>query len=361
MLIQEKKNKLRETTPNEADYRTIRNSASSIFAGLSSAQIKELLGSLTPEEMDNYLYLSGRMNPNSLANIRGVPRESNNEVKNMLEALKIGLEAGRKNDGNGTSAKDLIDAFKAGTEVNKAQQSPVQQQQDPMLVYKTVQEIIHPYQEAANNKEKQLNELRLKEVESRIVDPNAYIKNIKTVAADLGFTQPGATNEMTLRQAEMAQTERLENRKLDFEMKKYDMDASKGDATVELIKEGIKAVTSGPVGELIGTLGKAGAARIRGSTASNSDPSQEISSRIEQAQCPICRGVFPVNTQLPMVQCPLCGTTLKGGNQAVPSQEMPKDQPPSDSAQAQSSPSPVQEKPVDQTVEVEPIVEQPTK
>jgi len=82
-------------------------------------------------------------------------------------------------------------------------------------------------------------------------------------------------------------------------------------------------------------------------------------------KCPNCAGDFPANTQLAQIQCPLCGVQLQSGNQpasSAPSQEMPKDQPPSDSAQAQpkQNPAPIQEKPVDQTVEVESPVEQIT-
>jgi len=173
----------------------------------------------------------------------------------------------------------------------------------------------------------------------------------------------------------MDQTERLETRKLDWEQKKWELDKEKEGNTLETVKQ----ILEGPAGEILKSLGSAGADKIRGgakapNSNSNSNNQGQSSGKITQVTCPNCTGAFPANVQLPMIQCPLCGVQLQSGNQAsheqtehsnqpassAPSQEMPKDQPPSDSAQAQSSPIPTQEKPVDETVEVEANAE-PTK
>ena len=370
--IAEEKKKILDSSPAKIDSSQATNFMtflSSLFVGKSPLEIKEIIRSFTQEDIDKLTYMARGVNQNSFVDPRGfAPRDSNSEVKNMLEALKIGLEAGRKNDNGGISTKDLLDALKTGAELSKAQQPPIQPQQDPMAVYKMVQEIVHPFQQASSNQEKQMQDIRMKELESRIVDPVAYVKNIKSVAADLGFSSSGATNEYTLKKAEMDQKERLETRKLDWEEKKWSQEQEGQGKTIEQIKDVLKVVGEGPIGRVLENLGSAGADKLRGPKTRNSNvPAQPP--QIAKVKCPNCAGDFSANTQLSQIQCPLCGVQLQSGNQPAPQQEQQSSNSiPQESVQ-QATPEPqpqapkaeiIQEKPVDQTVEVESPVEQIT-
>lgn len=109
-------------------------------------------------------------------------------------------------------------------------------------------------------------------------------------------------NDISLKLEDMKQHGDLENRKLDFEVKKWEREEDKGDKTVELIKEGIKAVTSGPVGKAIENIGAGAADRLRG---------QGGKIPTENALCPNCGNKFKANPQLERVQCPACGVGLE--------------------------------------------------
>jgi len=373
-MIAEKKKKLQEASPTKIDstHPNFMAFLSSLFAGKAPAEINDILTYLTQEQIDKLKYLSESMNPNNLANLRGVMQPPNSSLKETIEIVKLilSMQQPQQSVNNGFDLKGIAEIFKAGVEAAKVQQPPVQQQQDPMAVYRMVQEIVHPFQEQASNQGKQLVDMRMKELESKIVDPVAYVKNMKSVAADLGFTSSGATNDYTLKKAEMDQTERLETRKLDWEQRKWELDKEKEGSTLETVKE----ILEGPAGEILKSFGNAGAERLRGNKASSTN-GQTQQPQFAKIKCPSCAGDFSANPQLVMIQCPLCGVQLQNSNQAsheqtehsnqpapsAPPQEIPKDQPPSDSAQAQPSQNIVKEKPKDETVEAESHVEPITK
>ncbi len=124
-------------------------------------------------------------------------------------------------------------------------------------------------------------------------------------------------NQIDLKIAEMGQLERVENRKLDFEDKKWERQEAKGEQTVELIKEGIKAVTTGPVGEVIKSLGTSAARRIEG----HGQPPQLV-----DINCPSCGKSFPIISGSKTVVCPSCKAVL--GLQQPPQPQQPPETPP---------------------------------
>jgi rubrerythrin len=274
----------------------------------------------------------------------------------------MSMQQPQKSEGAIISGKDLIDAIRLGGEL-KAQQSASQPQQDPMAVYRMVTEIVKPFQDSAAQHQRELSELRLKEAESKVVDPIAYVKNMKSIAADLGLTSNGTANEFTLKKAEMDQTKELENKKLEWEMRKWELEKEKEGNTLETVKN----ILEGPAGEILKSFGSAGAERLRGgnkASASNGNASQ---SQLVKVKCPNCSGDFPANPQLPMIQCPICGVQLQNGNQSPANPQEPQnhessnptqEQPKTESVQIQPAQNLQQEKPVDQTVEAESPVEQ---
>lgn len=367
-LIAEQKKKLKEATPITIDSSQITNFAASLFAGRTPAEIKEIMSSFNQEEMDKYLYLSGRGNSNSFVNTRSIPHESNTEVKNMLEALKIGLEAGRnKNDGNGVDMKGIAEIFKAGVEAARVPQSANPQ---PDLQYKMVENTLA---ELKAVREETIRQDRLRterEIEALKNRPSGFDELVYNeekaakVRKIFGGADAGATNEFTLRKNEMDQTERLETKKLDWEMKKWELEKDKEGNTLETVKE----ILSGPVGEIVKNFGAAGADRLRGAKTPISN-GQVQSSQIAQVKCPNCAGDFSANTQLSQIQCPLCGVLLQSGNQAaheqtdhqdtIQVQEQATPISTSVSAQPQSFPetAPVKEQIKDVPVEVDSPVE----
>jgi hypothetical protein len=369
-MIAEEKKKLADATPIKVDSSQSTNSMtflSSLFVGKSPAEIKEIIRSFSQEEIDRLTYMARSANQNSFVDPRGfAPRDSNSEMKNMLEALKIGLEAGRKNEGNGVDLKGLAEIFKAGVEASKVQQ-PANPQPD--LQYKIVESTLaelRAAREETSRQDRLRTEREIADLKNRPSGFDELVYNEEKAAKVrkiFGGADTGAANEFTLRKAEMDQTERLETRKLDWEEKKWEKEKDKEGNTLETVK----AILEGPAGEILKSFGNAGAERIRGGAKTPTSNGQAHPSQIAQIKCPSCGGLFQVNTQLPMIQCPLCGVQLQNGNQPAPQQEQPSQapiqQPVPNPAQVEPSqtPAPIQEKPVDQTVEAEPIAEQPTQ
>jgi ribosomal protein S27E len=128
-------------------------------------------------------------------------------------------------------------------------------------------------------------------------------------------------NDIALKLEELKQNAALEDKKLNWEMQKWQRQEEKGDQTMELIKEGLKTVSSGAVGDFVRDLGGAAAARVRGG------PKVPMA----KVRCPQCSTPFQVNANLAQVQCPGCGAMLQKQPGAEPQPQpnpIPETQPP---------------------------------
>jgi ribosomal protein S27E len=377
-MIAEEKEKLKKVSPPQIDSVLASNIAATLFAGRSPGEIKQILSTLTPEEIDRFAQIASSGNQ---SNLRGLMQPQNSSLKETIEIVKLIMEMQQpRNQNNGGNdmagmAKAITEAMRLGADMAKTSQPPPQpqQQQDPMQVYKMVQEIVQPFQQQAANHERQLHEIQLKTAESKNVDPVTYLKNLKATAAELGIGGSGGASEADLKLEEMRQNKDLEEKKLGWEMKKWELDKEKEGSTLDTVKQ----ILEGPAGEILKSIGGAASDRMReGAKAqNNSVPSQAQSPQIISVKCPNCSGTFTANSSLPMIQCPLCGVQLQNSNhppvtqqedsvpvqQSVPEQSpIPQPEQPSiTSPLAQPPKNQIKEKMMDETVEVPSIAKQP--
>ncbi len=118
-------------------------------------------------------------------------------------------------------------------------------------------------------------------------------------------------NEIALKLEEMKQTGHLDDRRLDFELLKWEKQ-QEGEANKwELLKDGIKTISSGPIGKMIENYGGAKAEQVR---------NQGARIKTVDVPCPTCKNKFKVNPELLTVSCPFCGSQLskQPSQQAVP-------------------------------------------
>lgn len=318
-MIAKKKKEMKDASPLQSDSSTATNLATTLFAGRSPLEIKQILSNLTEDEIQK-INLIAASNQNNFSNLRGLMQPSSgNSTKDIIEIVKLvsELQQPKTQGGNDMAgmAKAITEAMKLGVDMAKSQQ-PQSQQQDPMSVYKMVQEIVRPFQESASMHQRELIELKLKEAESKNVDPVSYIKNLKSLTAELGIGGNSDRNEYDLKLEEMKQNKDLETKKLDWEMKKWELDKEKEGGTLDTVKE----ILAGPAGEILKSFGNAGAERLRSGTG-NKNPNgngQSQQSQLVKVKCPNCAGDFSANPQLAMIQCPLCGVQLQNGNSPPP-------------------------------------------
>ncbi len=378
--IAEERKKIQETSPNKVDSSQGTNFMaflSSLFIGKSPTEIKDILTYLTQEQIDKLRYISESSTQN---NLRGLMQTPNTGIKEVIEIVKLVNELQQPKSQGTNDMKGIAELIKAVVEVTKAQNPPSppqpQQQQDPLTFFRGVQEIVKPYQDSAAQHQRELIELKLKEVENKNVDPFTVIKNLKTLNTELGLGGSNGKSEIDLRLEEMRQNKELETQKLDWEKQKYTLDKENEGNTFEQVT----GLLNGPLGGIIGKLGEAGAEKLRGGSKTQNYGSQaqtqQWQSQLLKVTCPNCAGDFPANPKLATVQCPLCGVQLQNNNQASPAPETPRQtqqtfheqsplqKPETEQTQisspiAQSLEIPQKEKPtnpIDQTVEVEPFV-----
>lgn len=110
-----------------------------------------------------------------------------------------------------------------------------------------------------------------------------------------------AKSEIDLKLQEMQQSERLDYKKLDFDVMKWQRQEQKGDTYVELLKDGIKTISSGPIGKMIENYGGAKAEQVR---------NQGARIKTVDVVCPRCTNKFRANPDLQTLFCPTCGAGL---------------------------------------------------
>jgi len=133
-------------------------------------------------------------------------------------------------------------------------------------------------------------------------------------------------NDIALKLEEMKQNAALEDKKLNWEMAKWERQEAKGDQTMELIKEGLKTVSGGPIGEAIKSIGAGAADRVRGGPKV----------AMVDVQCPNCKNKFRANRDLAQVMCLNCGVTLQRPPELQPQTQEPQPQQPSETQEPQT-------------------------
>ena len=275
------------------------------------------------------------------------PKEAPQEASNILAAVKVGLDAGKPQKSEGGSLGEVIkgmaEMFKTGVEVGRGQNQPQQPQQNPLETMKQYNDMfLKPVLDQLNSKDREIMTMRMNQIESKItaqVSPQEYIKQVKESANTLGLTGGGRT-EIDLKLAEMAQTERLEGRKLDWEVQKHGEDKEDMKEIYGLIGKAI----DGPISDFTKGVGAATAKRIESGAKKGSTP------QIMQIPCPACHQSFDAIAGAPQVICPHCKSVLALQTQApeqlaqpAPPQETQAQ--PSETQQPTEASQPAQEQP----------------
>jgi len=306
------------------------NFAELLFAGRPPEEIKQIMDSLDEAALDKLAYLGGAMNSQQLGVFTQTLRRPETNVKDTIELINTVVKMNqRPTEQSGITLQGVAALMKEAREAHTSQ-APQQSHTDKYLDL-LLEELKLARQDQAKDREARL-EKEIAEIRTR---PSAMdeiardAEKFNTYRKMFGSGDSATANEYTLKKLEMEQTERLEDRKIGFEEKKWQYEKENEGKTIEQVKDLVKTVTEGPVGKVLESLGEAGADKIRGSGKKNSP-------NIVQITCPNCQEKFRANDQLAKIDCPLCGAELQKATASAP-------QPPP--APQTSQPEPEQEQP----------------
>lgn len=297
------------------------SAAAAIFAGKSPDEIKEILKGMTPEMANNLSVLvntldSGNNPMNAIALLRQQGGDKKEDLTEYL--LKLLLED-RRSQGQpqggitleGIAA--LIKALKDNTPAPVTMTVPASGGgiQSALDTIKLVAEMNRPFYESLSKKDKEIMDMKLKEIQDKMpADPVEQIKYIKEMAGALGIT--GNKTEFDLKLEEMRQNRELDMKKLDWEERKYEMEADADVAKWEQISK----ILQGPVGDVLRNMGSAGADRVRGQKGVA--PTGKMPQPI-QTTCPNCNSPVYVDANADTAVCGHCGAILaRQGGVAAP-------------------------------------------
>ena len=180
------------------------------------------------------------------------------------------------------------------------------------------------------------------------VDPTAFMNTYRAGMQDArenlqAVSQSQAANVFNVKMKEMDGLEKLENKKIDFEVLKWQEGRESEKQLYSLIGQITGA--DGIVGKLAQTIGEGAKTRLeRGS--------QKPSPQVVEIPCPNCQNKFVAIKDSPTVICPTCKSIL--GLQSQPqaqAPEQPKEPQPEQAPQSEAETT--QEKPIDETPSVE--------
>jgi ribosomal protein S27E len=248
----------------------------------------------------------------SAAALLALARRPETDVKTLVEALRSTQPQ--------VTLEGLAALLKTVFEITEKKSQP-SNQTDHITLMKTVIDTFKPFYEMLAQKDRELFEERLRQLESRIIDPRQWLESIKSDAQLLGYGSSNIDKDVEKLRLEL---ERWKTEK-ELEFKKWMVEKELSDKKWSQIGQ----IIQGPIGEVFRSLGGAAADRIRGASGT---PQVEV----EKTVCPKCNRPFYVERNAERAICPNCGAVLvksPGGGQAE--QPTGEEQPAGESGQEQ--------------------------
>jgi len=218
------------------------------------------------------------------------------QTQDLIDTIKMKRN---NNSGDSETIKDLI------RELRQNQQN----KNNPLEEAKLVLELVARLREDASPRGQQ-------------TDPNQPIQLILAGSKIRAEVEQNVANQyqhvresniIDLKRDELAQNERLDNRKLDHQEKVWNYEQEHKNDGLKTIVDTTKEILEGPVGKFVESLGAGVADKIRGAPKAG----------MAQVQCPACKAIFAANPKASIIGCPQCGAKLQ--KQESPQPEQPQE------------------------------------
>jgi len=316
------------------------NFAELLFAGRPPEEIKQIIGSLDEGSLDKLAYLTAAMNGQQLGVFAQTLRRPETNVKDTIELINTVVKMNqRPTEQQGSLLQGVAALLKEFREA-QTPQTPKESHTEKYLDL-LLGELKLARQDQAKEREARLEKeiMEIKNKPSGMEEIAHDAEKFATYRKMFGGGDPSAANEYTLKKLEMEQNERVEDKKLGWEMQKHQEEKESEKQLYTLIGKAI----DGPVAEITRSLGGAAARRIESGTTKNPNNPQ-----LTQTSCPQCNKPFQIITGSQQVVCPHCSSIL-GLQQSPPPQQTPpetqqhEEQPPSVTEESAEAPQPVKE------------------
>lgn len=299
---------------------------SQIFAGKTPDEITAILEHMSPEGMQNLVALASKLDQSGNAvSVQAQPQQKDNtQMETILSIVRLMKEMQPAPPPQKDPMETALAIVKLIKETNGSGNNP---QKDPLELIKTVQELNRPFYENLGKKDKELMDLKLKEIEAKQPpDLLEQLKYVKEASRELGIGG-SQTSENDLRLEEMKENREIDMKRLDWEQRKYEMEQDADSQKWEQITK----ILQGPIGQAIQGIGNAGADRVRGSRQNPNNP------KPVQTQCPNCGKSIYVDADALTAVCGSCGAILQRQGTPTPPQQQPA---PQASTHVDASPEP---------------------
>jgi len=317
------------------------NVAELLFAGRPPEEIKQIMDSLDETSLDKLAYLTAAMNGQQLGAFTQTLRRPETNVKDTIELINTVVKMNqRPPEQQGITLQGIAALMK---EIREGQAQSPQQPQQQGYAEKYLDLLLGELKTARQEQSKD-REARLEKEIAELKNRPGFMDELTGSAEKFQklqkvFGSPGGKTDTDLKHEEMQQTERLENRKLDIETKKWEYEQENSGKTIEQVTNLVKTVAESPIGRAIENMGSGFGERLK--TGKNNNAPQLV-----KIQCPNCFGQFSVNPALPQVSCIHCGSVLQA-KPSTPQPEIPpvpqEPQPQLDTQQTQTQESQQQE------------------
>jgi len=320
-LIEEEKRKLEEAKNPNQSQRTTRSVVGDIMAmaQVDPQKAKQFLDGLDEESIQKLATIMAAESGKADA-LMNLMRSPGTDVKSIIEIVKLIRPEG----GGGSDLKAVAEVFKLGMDASK-QNAPTKSPEE--IIGTLMEKYILPFYQGMQAKDKEMFDLRLSQMEQRIVDPLEWQKQQKAIISELGYvpasSAQGGKTSVDIQLEDMRQSHDLDMQKINWEMRKHLLDQQADREKWDRITETFSPIFQMAAPEVQNQLRTLGASM--GKSMQNPNPQPQAQQEMALFQCPNCK--TEQNIPVPpgfqgeiKVRCIKCGTITPAGFGETPSE-----------------------------------------
>ncbi len=272
------------------------------LANVDPKKAAEFIRELGEEDVRKIAIMTAASNMNSptLAALFTLARNPNVDTKTMVEFVKEFKELYQPQPQQPqVTLEGIAQLFKTAFDMAHSSQPASQ-----TITLERAIEIVKPFFEVAMQKDREIFEERLKRLEEKIIDPREWLQSLRSDAQLLGYGPSEVDSEVEKLRIDLEKWKA--DRELEFRkwLTEQEIEQRKWEQVGQLFQ--------GPLGEVLKSVGKAGAERLKGARSANFN--------VGEVTCPKCSKQFYADVSRNVAVCPHCGAVLARREENAPAE-----------------------------------------